>query len=747
MTKDLKLFFDNFDKLAESPGGAHKLRELIRQLAVQGKLVDQNPKDEPASELLKKIKAEKEKLIKDGKIKKQKPLPPIELGEIPFELPTGWEWVRLGGLVAFEYGKGLPKDKKNNTGTVPVYGANGIMRYFSDALVYSQCIIVGRKGSAGALNISEMPCWPTDVTYFVQPSKTLSFYYIFSLLKSLRLENMAKGIKPGLNRNEAYDLIVGVPPLAEQKRIVVKVDELMLLCDVLEEKQEKVSHGRVVLNDSAINHLLNAETKNDFGKFWQLICDNFEVLYDNLENVKKLRQAILQFAVQGKLVPQDPNDEPASELLKKIKAEKEKLIKEGKIKKQKPLPPIELDEIPYKLPKGWEWTRLYEVGLINPRNNASDELQVAFSPMPLISDRYGVRPQFESRCWGEVKKGFTHFAEGDVAVAKITPCFQNGKSGVFRGLPNGLGAGTTELHVFRPLGATIIPEYVWIYLKSPRFLFNGEALMTGSAGQKRVPKNYFAGNLFPLPPTKEQKRIVTKIDELMTLVAELEEKLDQAKTNSDKLMASVVHHLLHPPLPQEQAVTDEKKSQTPYKDDAAVVCFLLAEMEKRQRPTTEFFIQKHIFVTKHHLHLPLNSLFVRKAAGPWSHELKQKAIFAATKMNWLRWDRQGNLVCGYSFNKGLNHAAIVLGESAAQLVQLVKDLKAFGTNGLERWTTILKVVEDLKETQQPITRANIQHEIDNWPDKSLKEIFTEESINHTINKMIKYKWLPTAPGQ
>ncbi|GAF69413.1 unnamed protein product, partial [marine sediment metagenome] len=102
----------------------------------------------------------------------------------------------------------------------------------------------------------------------------------------------------------------------------------------------------------------------------------------------------------------------------------------------------------------------------------------------------------------------------------------------------------------------------------------------------------------------------------------------------------------------------------------------------------------------------------------------------------------GNLVCGPSFNKGLNHAATVLGESAAQLVQLVKDLKTFGPNGLERWTTVLKVVEDLKDTQQPVTRSNIQREINSWPGKRLKEIFAEESIDYTIAMMLRHNWLP-----
>lgn len=172
-----------------------------------------------------------------------------------------------------------------------------------------------------------------------------------------------------------------------------------------------------------------------------------------------------------------------------------------------------------------------------------EEMEVAFTPMALISDVYGACADHETRTCGEVKKGFTHFAEGDVAVAKITPCFQNSKSGVFRNIANGVGAGSTELHVFRPIKNTVVSEYVWIYCKTPKFLAGGESLMSGSAGQKRVPKSYFANNPLPLPPLGEQKRIVAKVDELMKLCDQLESKLTRSQSGAESLMVAVVHHL------------------------------------------------------------------------------------------------------------------------------------------------------------------------------------------------------------
>ncbi len=256
--------------------------------------------------------------------------------------------------------------------------------------------------------------------------------------------------------------------------------------------------------------------------------------------IKKLRELILELAVRGKLVPQDESDEPASELLKRIAAEKAKLVAEGKIKKSKPLAEITDDEKPFELPVGWEWTTLISITLINPRNNVEDDLQASFVPMTLIGTGFNSLHDQETRLWKEIKQGFTHFAEGDVGVAKITPCFENSKACVFSGLTNQVGAGTTELHIIRPINMTLSPRYILAYVKSPQFLLIGESKMTGTAGQKRLPKDFVESNLFPLPPIAEQHRIVAKVDELMALCDQLENQHNNAAEAHEKL----VTHLL-----------------------------------------------------------------------------------------------------------------------------------------------------------------------------------------------------------
>jgi type I restriction enzyme S subunit len=243
-----------------------------------------------------------------------------------------------------------------------------------------------------------------------------------------------------------------------------------------------------------------------------------------LTGIKKLRELILELAVRGKLVEQYPWDTPTSQLLEQIAERRRELIASKKIKNSKPLPPVAPDEAYSDLPDGWIWTRLGAIAEINPRNAVDDSLEASFIPMPLITTSYHGEHGDEPRSWGEIKKGYTHFANGDVGLAKITPCFENSKAVVFRNLRNGIGAGTTELHVARPLSSVINPYFLLLFLKSPRFLTEGEKVMTGSAGQKRVPKNYFAETPLPLPPEEEQHRIVQKVDELMALCDRLEQQ-------------------------------------------------------------------------------------------------------------------------------------------------------------------------------------------------------------------------------
>ena len=248
---------------------------------------------------------------------------------------------------------------------------------------------------------------------------------------------------------------------------------------------------------------------------------------------QELKASILQRAIQGNLVPQLPEEGTGEELYQQIQAEKQRLIKSGTIKKEKSLPEIVEDEIPFDIPENWMWVRIAQIVALNPKNDLDDNTETAFIPMPCIMDGFRNQHTFEIKKWKEIKKGFTHFAEGDIGVAKITPCFQNRKSVVFQNLTNGYGAGTTELSIVRTINDTVLREYLLWFFKTEYFITNGVKSFTGTAGQQRIHKDYLATCLIPLPPLAEQKRIVAKIEELFPLMSR--HGVDWRNSTSDSL--------------------------------------------------------------------------------------------------------------------------------------------------------------------------------------------------------------------
>ncbi|MDY4160722.1 MAG: restriction endonuclease subunit S [Prevotella sp.] len=307
---------------------------------------------------------------------------------------------------------------------------------------------------------------------------------------------------------------------------------------------------------------------------------------------KQLKNSILQWAIQGKLVPQDPNDEPASVLLEKIRAEKARLVKEGKIKKDKKESIIYRgednsyyekfadgkvicidDEIPFEIPSTWEWRRLSSLFQINPKNSVEDNADAAFIPMEKIDATYQSSFSYSVRKWHEIKSGFTHFADGDVAFAKITPCFQNRKSMILKGLPSGIGAGTTELKVLRTYGNTISTEYLMFFLESPYFV--EEAIFKGTANQQRIISGYLENKLFPIPPQKEQQRIVDIINTSFTVAetySKAQEKLDSL---NNSLAASLRKSIL------QEAIQGHLVPQDPADEPASVLLERIKEEKQR----------------------------------------------------------------------------------------------------------------------------------------------------------------------
>ncbi len=389
-------FFQQFELLADAPNGIAKLRELILQLAVQGKLVPQNPDDESAAVLLERIKAEKKRLVKESKIRKTKANSNIDI-DIPVKLPDKWALCQIGDFAIIQGGKRLPKGTTfSKTVTPHIYirvtnMKNGTLikdnLKYIDSEIYNaiekyiiekEDIYVTIAGTIG--EVGEVPDFFDKMNLTENAAKIVfrgldKTYLILALNSNFVQEQFTEKTnqqaQPKLALKRIANTLIPLPPLAEQKRIVKKVDRLMELCDKLETQQQQQKAKILQLGTVATSRLTAAKTPEAFKQHWQNISNNFDLIYSTPENIKQLRQTILQLAVMGKLVPQNPDDEPASVLLAKIKAEKEKLIKEGKIKKSKKLNAIAPDEIPYDLPKGWQWVKLGELITYGIRNGYS----------------------------------------------------------------------------------------------------------------------------------------------------------------------------------------------------------------------------------------------------------------------------------------------------------------------------------------------------------------------------------------
>ena len=436
--------------------------------------------------------------------------------EVPFDIPDTWEWVRFCNVVNYSMGKTPPR-KEDVYWKNPVHSWVSIADMVADGHIIKTKEAVndyaanvsfkGKKSLAGTLlmsfklTVGKVSILDIDAFHneaiisiypFVDDDKIMTSYLFTVLPLMSQLGETKTAIKGNTLNSESLDnLWIPLPPLNEQDRICKRIKELNPVLSNYSEIEQEVE-------------LLN--------KYFP----------------EQLKKSILQEAVQGKLVPQDPNDEPASVLLERIRAEKQRLIKEGKIKKDKHESVIfrrdnshyekrgseEVcidEELPFDIPSSWEWCRIGSLFQVNPRNDISDDTDVGFIPMALIKDGFRNEHTFEERKWKNIKSGFTHFADGDIVVAKITPCFQNRKSAIISQLPSGIGAGTTELHVIRDVTSMLFMPYFLLIFKTNDFIENGVKNFSGTAGQQRIGKDYISDYLVPIPPINEQVRIVDTV--------------------------------------------------------------------------------------------------------------------------------------------------------------------------------------------------------------------------------------------
>lgn len=538
---------------ASSVYGIKKLRELILELAVRGKLVPQEANDESASELIKRIQAEKAKLIVEGKIKKDKPLAAIADEEKPFELPSLWMWARLGEITNFGVTEKLNsisddtwvldlEDIEKDTSKLLQKFRFSERRSLSDKnsfqtgdVLYGKLrpylnkVVVADEEGVCTTEILPIRCYGSfDSHYFKVALKSPCFVnYVNARSYGMKM--------PRLGTEDGRKACFPLPPLAEQHRIVAKVDELMALCDQLEAQHNNATEA----HEKLVSHLLGALTQSqnaeDYSANWQRIVAHFDTLFTTEASIDALKQTLLQLAVMGKLVPQDPNDEPASELLKRIQAQKTKMIAEGEIKKDK-LPEVIADaEEPFELPKRWGWVRLGDlatqitdgahhtpeyiadgVPFLSVKNLSSGFLD--FTDTRFISP--AAHADLTKRCNPELN---------DILLTKI------GTTGIAVVIDD-----PRPFSIFVSVALIKLPKdiidrgYLALVINSP-FVRQQSEDGTEGVGNKNLVLRKINTFDIPLAPLAEQRRIVAKVDELMTLCDQLKTRIIQANQLQQKL--------------------------------------------------------------------------------------------------------------------------------------------------------------------------------------------------------------------
>lgn len=552
--------------------GIARLRELILELAIRGKLVPQDPNDEPASELLKKIEREKTKLVKEGKLKKEKPLPAITDDEKPFELPEGWEWVRIGNITN-KIGSGstprggsqaytqsgilfLRSQNVRNEGLLlddVAYISEKTNEKMSNTIVLPNDILLNiTGGSLGRSTIFPEEMQTANVSQHVtiiRPTILRSSVYLHGCVLSPYFQDMVWGRQVGANREGLSKKVlemfeIPLPPLAEQHRIVAKVDELMALCDQLEAEQTTHLKTHQQLVKTLLQTLTEAVDAGALQAAWQRMSVHFDTLFCTEDSIDQLKQTILQLAIMGKLVPQNPTDEPASELLKKIAQEKAKLIKEGKLKKEKPLPAITDDEKPFELPEGWELVRLGEIVKINGGKRLPNSQQLVKEDTGRIYIRVTDMKN------GSIDDSDLHFLT-EASYSKIKKYFIEkddiylvivgstiGKSGI---VPEKFHMMNLTENAVK-LKAIIFDRLYLNYALKSMFMLDQFSDRTNQLGQPKLAIVRIQSSLFTLPPLAEQHRIVAKIDELMALCEKLSESILKAQDIKVSLSQTIVEN-------------------------------------------------------------------------------------------------------------------------------------------------------------------------------------------------------------
>jgi type I restriction enzyme S subunit len=541
--------------------GIKKLRELILELAVQGKLVPQEPNDEPAYVLLERMSKERTLLLEEKKIKPAKKLPTVDHEEKFFELPIGWEFVRLNDIG--EWGAGATPSRSRHQyygGNIPWFKSGELTDdYISDSeehitelalketsLRYNKPgdVLIAMYGATiGKTSILKSPGTTNQAVCACTPFNGVSNVFLLTLLKAYKYRFIGMGwggAQPNISREKIIATVIGLPPLAEQLRIVAKVDELMALCDQLEQQQTDSIAAHQTLVQTLLDTLTQAVDAAEFEQAWSRVAGHFDTLFTTESSIDQLKKTLLQLAVMGKLVPQDSYDEPANVLLEKIAAEKAQLIESGKIKKQSLLAKVTDEEKIFPLPKNWVWARLQDV--IDVRDGTHDSPKDAFGPntYPLVTSKNFNNGDidFEGARRISAEDHFEISKRSLVEKYDILFSMIGGNLGNQVMVKDDREFSVKNVALFKYYSKELTsPFFVKKYMEHLALDLQEKAI---GGAQPFVSLGFLRNLVFALPPINEQQRIVAKVDELMALCDALKARIAAAQTTQIQLADAIV---------------------------------------------------------------------------------------------------------------------------------------------------------------------------------------------------------------
>lgn len=544
---------EHLSLLINTPDGIRKLRSLILDLAMQGKLVQQNAEDEPASEILKRISSERARLETEGTCRKTKPLPVLGDEERPHKLPPSWVWTRLGEVTNFgqtdKNGEVTERtwvldleDIQKDTSVLlkkvrfaERQAKSDKNRFRSGDVLYGKLrpylnkVIVADEDGICTTEVLPVRGFCGLVPRFLMHALKRSDFLAYVNLKSYGMK------MPRLGTEDGRLAVFPLPPEAEQRRIVAKVDELMALCDRLEAEQTDAEAAHAKLIETLLDALTQSTDAGDFAANWQRLTEHFDTLFTTGSSIDALKQTILQLAVMGKLVPQDPHDEPSGELLKRIAQERARLEEEGIEKRAKPMPAVEEEEHLYDLPTGWKWGRFGAVatviGNLVDSLDFPDSIQIA---PDCIEKRTGRLIERRTVREAGVRGPNQRFKAGQLLYSKIRPSLSKAVLVDFDGLCS------ADMY---PLNSFIAPRFLLLQILSETFLQQ----VRSAENRVKMPKlNQESLNAFLIcvPPLAEQHRIVAKVDELTVLCDRLKAVLVESRARQEHLASNLIKSTL-----------------------------------------------------------------------------------------------------------------------------------------------------------------------------------------------------------